>query len=788
MNHRHRHRPNAVQLALLGMFPFASFAPFCASAQQTAAPGTTTTVAANTAAVRELDRVTVTGARPSSLPTEIPTTLESITAAQISRSINATDAEDALKYFPSLNVRKRYIGDYDHAVLASRASGTGNSARSLVYADGILLSNLLGNGASYMPRWGLVTPEEIERVDVLYGPFSAAYSGNSAGAIVDYVTRMPSAFEAHVKLQGFTQHFKLYNTDDRFSGGAGSASLGSRSGPFAWWVNLNRLDNSGQPLTFATKLVSAGAAGTAGTPVVGAVSGQSPAGKDWLILGDATRSHTVQDHAKLKLAYDISPVLRASYTLGWWVNANDRRVSTYLRDGSGSPVYGSTTAPKVNIDGRAYTLAGSDFTESRGKLAHTTHGLSLKSNTRGTWGAEAAFSLYDYSRDEVRAPLATSYLPGSAQGGPGRITDLKGTGWNTLALKAIWRPQGVGGTHTVEAGLQRDAFKLRTLVSDTADWLAGDAGARFSAFNGNTTLVSAWAQDAWRITPQWKAVLGGRFEQWRAFNGTVANATTAKFLPERNESHFSPKAALSFAANADWTLKASVGRAVRMPTVAELYQGSIAAGTVVNNDPNLKPEKSWTTEWTAERNLGQGSLRATLFHERTRDALYSQTNVSVTPNVTNIQNVDAIRTSGLELAVQQADAFINGLELATSLTFADSKIMQNDKFPASVGQTQPRVPRWRATASATYSPGDVWAFSGGVRYSGRQYGTLDNSDPNGNAYTGVSDFLVADVRVQYRISKQWKASFGIDNLGNKTYWAFHPYPQRTFHAELAFDL
>ena len=100
-------------------------------------------------------------------------------------------------------MRKRYIGDYNHAILSSRASGTGNSARSAVYADGILLSNYLGNGVgglSFPPRWGLVTPEEIERVDVMYGPFSAAYPGNSVGAVVDYVTRMPTRFEAHGKV------------------------------------------------------------------------------------------------------------------------------------------------------------------------------------------------------------------------------------------------------------------------------------------------------------------------------------------------------------------------------------------------------------------------------------------------------------------------------------------------------------------------------------------------------------------------------------------------------------
>ena len=121
-------------------------------------------MAQQAAPAKELGVVLVTSGQPSSLPTQIPTTMESVTALQLSETINATDSEDALKYLPSLSVRKRYIGDYNHAVLSSRASGTGNSARSAVYADGVLLSNYLGNGATYAPRWGLVTPEEIERL------------------------------------------------------------------------------------------------------------------------------------------------------------------------------------------------------------------------------------------------------------------------------------------------------------------------------------------------------------------------------------------------------------------------------------------------------------------------------------------------------------------------------------------------------------------------------------------------------------------------------------------------
>ncbi|HEU4458783.1 MAG TPA: TonB-dependent receptor [Methylibium sp.] len=749
----------------------------------------------------ELDRVTVRGGRPSTLPVEIPTTTEGITAAQIERRINATDAEDALKYFPSLLVRKRYVGDHDHAVLATRASGTGNSARSLVYADGVLLSNLLGNGASFTPRWGLVTPEEIERVDVLYGPFSAAYSGNSAGAIVDYVTRMPTRLEAHLKLSGFTQKHALYGDGDRYSGRQGSASIGSKSGDFSWWFNVNRLVNTGQPITYANRLLSQGTAGNAGTPVTGAVPGANPRMQPWLLLGATNETRTEQDHAKLKFAYDLTPTLRASYTFGAWSNEVDRRHDTFLRDAAGNAVYAGT----VNIDGRSYTLAASDFARGKADLVHTTHALGLKSNSSGRWDWEATASVYDFRRDRVRT--ATTPLPASNAGGAGTIADSKGTGWNTLAAKGIWRPGGANrerGEHIVEFGLQRDAFKLRTRVNGTADWIGGDADASVSGFGGNTTLTSFWVQDAWRFAERWRAVLGLRQERWQAANGYRAASVTPPASPaaptpapafvradyaDRSESTTSPKAALSYQASETLTLKASLGRAVRMPTVSELFQGSVAgSGTIVNADPNLRPEKSWTAELSTEAELGAaGLLRGTLFFERTKDALYSQSSVADSTTMT-VQNVDAIRTSGIELAHLAEDAGLRGLELQSSLTYADSIIAANAGNPASVGKRQPRVPLWRASVLASYELSDGWSASLGVRHGGRQFGALDNGDPNDFAYTGFSRFTVADLRLQYRPGGPWSLALGIDNLTDESYWAFHPYPQRTFHAELRWDL
>jgi len=153
-----------------------------------------------------------------------------------------------------------------------------------------------------------------------------------------------------------------------------------------------------------------------------------------------------------------------------------------------------------------------------------------------------------------------------------------------------------------------------------------------------------------------------------------------------------------------------------------------------------------------------------------------------------VQNVGRIRTTGLELAQQSADVWLRGLAINSSLTYADSRIVSNDAFPASVGKRQPRVPRWRANALASYALDDRWTGTLGVRYSGRQYGTLDNSDPNGLTYMGVSDYLVADARLRYRFDAHWSGAIGIDNLNGEKYWAFHPYTQRTVVAELKFDL
>ncbi|MBA2237544.1 MAG: TonB-dependent receptor plug domain-containing protein, partial [Lysobacter sp.] len=458
--------------------------------------------------------VRVHGLQPTSLPTRIPTTVESIAREEIQEKINATDAEDALKYFPSLLVRKRFIGDFDHAVLATRASGTGNSARSLVYADGILLSNLLGNGAFFTPRWSLVGPEEIERVDVLYGPFSAAYSGNSVGAVVDYVTRMPDRLEAHVKYGYYLQNFDLFGTREDYAAQSTSASLGNRWGNFSAWLSVNRLDSESHPVSFA-RLPAAGGASGSGTAVTGAVAGVDPGNRPILLVGASGQTNTVQDQAKLKVAHDLAPDLRLSYVAGWWHNDVFRDSESYLRDTAGGPVHSGD----VRIGDASFTVPATAIASQRGELEHLIQGLSLKRSSGGRWDYALALSRYDYVIDRLRSPLLAR--PAADAGGAGRIADSSGSGWTTASALVTWRPDT---RHVVEFGLQDDRYELDTEVSNTSDWIGGAAQSRFSAFRGNSELRSAFVQDTWRWSSRWTSMLGVRVEQWRASDGLLADA------------------------------------------------------------------------------------------------------------------------------------------------------------------------------------------------------------------------------------------------------------------------
>jgi iron complex outermembrane receptor protein len=152
-----------------------------------------------------------------------------------------------------------------------------------------------------------------------------------------------------------------------------------------------------------------------------------------------------------------------------------------------------------------------------------------------------------------------------------------------------------------------------------------------------------------------------------------------------------------------------------------------------------------------------------------------------------VQNIGRTRTDGVELAFDKRD-LLPRFDLSGSFTLADPKTVSDPVFPAAEGKLIPQVPRRRATLVATWRPTDRLSLTAAARYSSRMFGTIDNSDVVGHTWQGFEGFFVADARVLYRLSPHWSVAAGVENLTDKRYFLFHPFPGRTFTAELHWRL
>lgn len=723
-----------------------------------------------TNAATTLPDVEVTGSTGALEMPRFPTTVTSIDAAQITTRINAVDVEDAVKYLPSLFVRKRNYGD-TQPVLATRTWGVNSSARTLVYVDDIPISALIANNNTLgAPRWGVISPEQIDHVDMLYGPFSAAYAGNAMGGVLRIATRTPEQTEVTLKQTQARQSFDLYGTHASYDTSQSSTTAGGRSGAWSWFVGANLQDSASQPLSFITS-----AAPPAGTQ--GAIHANNKLGMPADVLGAGGLLRTRMASIDGKFSYDLTPILRATYLLGYWNNDARSRVQTWLTDADGRPSYGNVAGFASNT----YKL----------EEAHLMQGLALKTDSHGAWDGEAVLTHYDYLDDRQRSPAGVG--SGTAFTPNGRLADLGGTGWTTLDLKGIWR---AARAHELAFGAHADAYTLKNPTRNTAVWQdAASAVSLYSDGRGRTATRALWLQDAWAFAPHWLATLGVRYEQWHARDGYNFNGGVGVHQPKASANALSPKATLNWNLAPDWRLTASLAKATRFPTVAELYQLVSTGSTYTAPNPDLLPERVRSGELALERTLDGGSLRVSLFQENTRDALVAQTSTlpDVAAPVTFVTNVGEIRNRGIEIAAQKDDVLVRGLELSGSVTFVDSTILSNPAFVSptgttSIGKHAPYVPRWRATLVGTWRPHDAWAFTLAARYSGHMYSTVDNTDNTPQVFGAFDRFLVVDARAHWQLDQRWSASFGIDNLNDKTYFLYHPFPQRTFVADIRLKL
>lgn len=697
---------------------------------------------------------------------------------------NAINLEDLMKYAPNFFVRKRYIGDAN-GVPGFRGTHSSQSARSLVLVDGFVISNYLGNSFGFPPKWGIVGPGEVQQFDIVYGPYSARYAGNSMGGIVSITTRPPEKNEAFITVQGFSQSYHQYSTDETYGGYTfeGGFALKQDDGPFSMRASYRHFENEGQPMSWSQLTASTK---TTGVEVVGAVEDKNlipatPKATPAPIFAAASTDDNSQDQLRLRGDLTFDNWSAHGLLVYWTTDSDTTRPTTYLRDTTGAPVYGGT----VKINGKYWdtTALNLSLTERTEILA----GAGIK-GTVSNWELRANLSHFWLANAET---FTSKGYANGVNNGAGTFTDVNPSGWWTFDTKATQ----IFGEHEITLGLTSNQYETDSITYNTSQWRKATDKIYSLETRGKSTLNGVFAEDEIHLRDDLSVTAGIRFDKWKAFNGAINQATAAApqnyDSREETEANFSLSSQWQFAQK--WHAQLSMATATRFPTVGELFQGKFDSTGVFDPysfDPLLKPENSKDANLIVRHEFEKARVTASLFYQDVSDYIFSFEHYKVDPltraitsaTTTSFVNVDRVRQTGAELIVETFDVLLAGLSVDFNVAYIDDKILKNTLLPASEGKQFPRIPYWRINSQARYEFAQHWRLSGGVRYASRPNTNLEATQ-RGDTFGYSSEQLIADARIAWQFNEHTELSVGVDNVNNDKAWAYHPFSQRTWLLE-----
>lgn len=712
-------------------------------------------------------------------------------------AINAFNTEDLMKYAPNFFVRKRYSGD-SNGIPGFRGTHSTQSARTLVMVDGFAVSNFLGNSFNFSPKWGIVGPGEVEQFDIVYGPYSSRYIGNSMGGIINITTRDPKEAEAFATVQGMVQPYDQFSTRDSYWGGSAEAGIGLKQKDGPWSVRLTGrfFRNTGHPMSFLGLAPVTGAGGTVvtgalvdpehvratadGTGIPGA-----PGNTTNPYFAAQSPAKITQQQAKLKVGYDDGN-LTGQFLFAFWHNEDSQTdPDCYLRDAAGAVV----CEGRVRIGTQSYTASGATF--SKTLRDEFLSGMKLAAPLADNATARLAVSTYQVLRSD--GFTSNGYVTGQNKGA-GTLAEQGPTGWWTADLAV----ENKTDTHELAIGLTANAYRTDQRRYALANWASANGKAFSTQTFGKTRQLSAWAEarvflDALTVTA------GARYDNWRAYDGGLTRLGTGALAGQqvsnryaaRNGESLDPSLSFEYALADNTSLQLSLAMATRYPTVGELFQGSLNGdGTFNPNsfDPILKPEKSKDANFLMGHDFGWLKLTGSAFYQRVRNTIFSFTGFNQNGITTsNYKNIDLTRQYGIELIAETRDWPIEGMDVDLNGAWIDSRTLRNPSNTLAEGVQFPRIPRWRINGNLRYALTDTVQASVGMRFASRPNTDLFGLQ-RGDTFGYTSELFALDAKINWSVTDQFRISAGVDNITNDRAWVFHPYPQRTFLVEAGWKL
>jgi iron complex outermembrane recepter protein len=714
--------------------------------------------------LRLKETVEVTGTRGTIDSEKTPVASTVVTRREIEqRNVRTVDqAVNAVEGVAAY--RTRGVADNGAGIgmrgFSGRSSG---QSRVLVLLDGQPINDpYLGS-----VDWATVPIEEVDRVEVVRGPFSSLYGGNAMGGVVNVLTRPVDrrSFET------FAQH--------------GTYGTGSYSGRYAdrWFGRLGltvgyaHLRTAGYSAQVVTRPASVSTPG-GGVQVTGAERVATATGGVAYAVGARGENWYRQHAVRARGEYTVNAqtiatfqFIRQSKTTGWGDYSSSLRA-----EGGGVVDSGNLVFQEGDV-WRRITLSPGQFLGARQGGASNTYQLQLMRGTsRGQWRVQAGVADTPRAWTSIPNPAAATL-----HGGPGSYTDQSFRG---VFANVQWSTTP-GRRHAIAVGVDTRRDGATVVESPILDYLTDrPLPSRNTYSNGRTLSQGLYAQDQLSISDRLSVTLGGRYDYWKTFDGETQSAPEqpARPIDGRDAGALTGKVSAIYAAVTGTAIRASVGTAFRNPSVFEMYRDLLDSGILLLGNPQLEPERLLAWETGARQQLGSGvTIDATVYRNRITSLIYRATDLVADPGgqTRRMLNAGEGTTTGLELGVTARPA--SWLTARPTYTFTDALITRNPRIPATVGKQIPFVPRHSAAVTVSAALRS-WSATVTGRYQSDVFATETNTDVVNGVPGSYEDFFEADLAVAVTPTPRVSLQLTAENLFDRRYFMFYRNPGRVVSA------
>ncbi|MBI4777709.1 TonB-dependent receptor [Candidatus Desantisbacteria bacterium] len=513
------------------------------------------------------EEVVVTATRHEKGIGDVPVSVSVVTKEEMEKR-KVTFVDEALKYEAGTCQRRTKFADTMSRVTLRGFSG---GQRTLVLLDGTPINDAY-SGGTYL---GSLPIGNVQRIEVVKGPFSSRYGGEAMGGVINIITQMPE--KEAIEVKSSASAFNTYNH---------ILNYGNNIGRLSFSINLEKKTSQGDRTDLVTKSVSSG---TAATKVSGWEKTLTSVGSSTYLIGDKGKNYWDQNHygCKFKISPSSASNLSLSYTGGGY-EYGYRDPQSYLITPTGTPTDNGTM--ELSGEGKM-TISPKDFLSTWGRSKPDTYGLDYGTLIGGV-ALKGKVNLNCKDDFYISPETGATY-----HGGNGKLSKTLGNTLNADVSGDIpWR-----GETIVTVGLNYRQDKAEAKDYKVSNWKdeASLTGEPTYGIGGSGRLMAIYTQAEVEPITNLLVFLGARYDSWQRYDASLLDGTKSVKYADRDSSAFSPKVGLLYKCQGWYNLdgiRASWGKAFRPPTTYELYRTWVSSsGKTYAGNPELSPEttQSW---------------------------------------------------------------------------------------------------------------------------------------------------------------------------------------------------